>query len=136
MKKLLLMLVPIAIATCGCADIILDKPATVDTVTTRPVAVVTTNSIAISAGSKVVWTDFSIRYQPPNYSNAVYTVSYMIQDPVTKREIPRTRKTAHLTQAEVVAFATANGIDFNAAGVGIAALIDKWLATVITPVTP
>jgi hypothetical protein len=138
MKKLVTFAAVIGLALAVCADIVVTAPSTVTTVVTKPVTAITTetNSIAIPVGAKVVWTQFSISYTPPAFTQAVYSVSYMIQDPVTKREIMGTRKSERLTEKQVAEFAAAKGIDFGQAGLGISALINEWLKTKTSPVTP
>ena len=137
MKKLVLA-VSLMAAFAAKADIVLDKPSEIETTVRKPVTTITTetNSVAIPAGSKVVWTDFTISYRPPNYTQAVYRITYMIQDPVTKRDIGRSRKVAVLTEAEVVAFAASKGVDFAAQGAGIGFLLNEYLKTLFPEQAP
>jgi len=130
MKKLIAASV-IGLALVTAADIVLDTSTTISTAIRKPVTTITTvtNSIAVPVGSKMVWTQFSITYAPPAFTQAVYTVSYMIQDPVTKREIMGTRKMERMTEKEVIDFAATKGVDFTQMGQGIGYLLNEYLKT-------
>ena len=130
MKKLV-AIAALAVACMVSADVVVDKATAVTSTIQRPVTTMTneTKTVTVPAGAKIVWTAFSIVYQPPAHTQAVYTVSYMVVDPKTKREIPGTRAFAKMTEAEVVAFAATKGVDFTQMGGGIGMLLNEYLKT-------
>jgi hypothetical protein len=134
MKKLV-TLAMLSVACLVTADVVVDKATEITTTIQRPVTTMTseTKKVALPAGAKVVWTQFTIAYTPPAFTQAVYSVSYVIQDPVTKREITGTRNVAKMTEAEVVAFAATKGVDFTQMGGGIGMLLNEYLKTKVTP---
>jgi hypothetical protein len=133
MKKLVAV-AALAVACMVSADVVVDKATDVTTTFQRPVTTMTneTKTVTVPAGAKVVWTAFSIVYQPPAFTQAVYSVSYMIVDPKTKREIMGTRNIAKMTEAEVGAFAATKGVDFTQMGGGIGMLLNEYLKTKLT----
>jgi hypothetical protein len=127
--RILATIAVLALAALAKADIVLDKPAKIN-ITNQKVfssVITVTNAVAIPAGAKMVWTSFSIDYMPPSYTQAIYRVTYMFQDPVTKTEIPLTRKTESLTESQVSEFATAKNVDFSEMGRGIGFLLNAYL---------
>lgn len=130
MKNLVLAL-GLAISLSAVADVVLDKASDITTVITRPVmsTVSQTNTVSVPVGAKVVWTQFSISYEAPAFTQAVYTVVYMIQDPTTEREIPRSRTVKRMTEKEVSAFALTKGVDFTQMGQGVGYLLNEYLKT-------
>jgi hypothetical protein len=109
------------LSTVAMADVVVSN---ITVTTTVPMIVTNTTQIA---NAKLVWTSFMINYLPPAYTNAVYTISYFAQDPVTKKEIPSTRQTKRMTEKEVVTFAASLGVNFGDAAGGISGLINAWL---------
>jgi len=134
MKKLLFTLVLLAGMNAS-ADIILSNLTEVVTVERKVITVTKTNALPV-ATAKAVWTGFSINYLPPAYTQAVYTVSYMLQDVKTKREVPNSRGVARVMEGEVLTFATAKGLDFQKLGRGIGTLLDEYLKTIFSPPQP
>ena len=124
MKKLLMSLIVVS-ALSAKADVVLSN-ATVQTQ-----VVIATNTMTV-ANAKVIWTGFAINYMPPAYTQAVYLVNYMVRDMTTGREIPGSRGTRRMTEAEVSAFAQSKGVDFNGFGQGIGYLLNEYLKTVFT----
>jgi hypothetical protein len=121
MKKLMMSLVFVA-ALSAKADVVLSN-ATVQTQ-----VVVATNTMTV-ANAKVIWTGFAINYIPPAYTQAVYLVNYVVRDMTTGREIPGSRGTRRMTEAEVAAFAQSKGVDFGGFGQGIGFLLNEFLKT-------
>ena len=124
MKKLLMSLVFVS-ALSAKADVVLSN-ATVQTQ-----VVIATNTMTV-ANAKVIWTGFAINYMPPAYTQAVYLVNYMVRDMTTGREIPGSRGTRRMTEAEVTAFAQSKGVDFGGFGQGIGYLLNEYLKTVFS----
>ena len=124
MKKLLMSLIVVS-ALSAKADVVLSN-ATIQTQ-----VVIATNTMTV-ANAKVIWTGFAINYMPPAYTQAVYLVNYMVRDMTTGREIPGSRGTRRMTEAEVSAFAQSKGVDFNGFGQGIGYLLNEYLKTVFT----
>jgi len=62
----------------------------------------------------------------------VYMVSYVVRDMTTGREIPGSRGTRRMTEAEVTAFAQSKGVDFGGFGQGIGFLLNEFLKTMFT----
>lgn len=119
----------LGLAVLANADIVLDKSAKVNITNQKVVSsvITVTNAVAIPAGAKMVWTSFSIDYTPPAYTQAIYRLTYMFQDPVTKMEIPQTRKTEILTELQASEFASAKNVDFSELGRGIGFLLNAYL---------
>ena len=127
MKTLILALVAAA-ALGASADIIVTNLSTISV--SAPQTVTTTRLIPVK-DVKVAWTTFVISYAPPAYTQATYSVTYVLQDLTTKKEIPGSRGTRKMTEAEVVAFATTKGIDFTGFGQGIGYLLNEYLKTLL-----
>jgi len=127
MKTLILALVAAA-ALGASADIIVTNLSTISV--SAPQTVTTTRLIPVK-DVKVVWTTFVISYAPPAYTQATYSVTYVLHDLKTKKEIPGSRGTRKMTEAEVVAFATTKGIDFTGFGQGIGYLLNEYLKTLL-----
>ncbi|MEI6297182.1 MAG: hypothetical protein WCO84_06120 [bacterium] len=123
MKKLIMSMLLIGLSAK--ADVVLSN-ATVQTQ-----VVVATNTMTV-ANAKVIWTGFAINYMPPAYTQAVYLVNYVVRDMTTGREIPGSRGTRRMTEAEVAAFAQSKGVDFSGIGQGIGYLLNEYLKTVFT----
>jgi hypothetical protein len=134
MKKLLFTFALLAGMNAG-ADIVLSNLTEVVTVERKVVTVTKTNALPV-ATAKAVWTGFSINYLPPAYTQAVYTVSYMLQDVRTKREVPNSRGVARVSEGEVAALATSKGMDFPKLAQGVGALLDEYLKTIFSPRQP
>ena len=94
----------------------------------KPV-VVSTNTMTV-ASAKVIWTGFAINYVPPAYTQAVYMVNYVVRNMDTGKEIPGSRGTRRMTEAEVTAFAQTKGVDFGGFGQGIGFLLNEYLKSV------
>ena len=124
MNKLLMGLMVVS-ALSAKADVVLSN-ATVQTQ-----VVIATNTMTV-ANAKVIWTGFAINYVPPAYTQAVYLVNYVVRDMTTGREIPGSRGTRRMTEAEVSAFAQSKGVDFSGFGQGIGYLLNEYLKTVFT----
>jgi hypothetical protein len=122
MKKV--ALVAILFAMSATADIV------VSNATVKTQVVVATNTMTV-ANAKVIWTGFAINYMPPAYTQAVYMVSYVVRDMTTGREIPASRGTRRMTEAEVTAFAQSRGFDFGGFGQGIGYLLNEYLRTLL-----
>ncbi len=120
MKKLMMSMLLLTMAAK--ADIV------VSNATVKTQVVVATNTITV-ANAKVIWTGFAINYMPPAYTQAVYLVSYVVRDMTTGREIPSSRGTRRMTEAEVTAFAQSKGVDFGGFGQGIGFLLNEFLKT-------
>jgi hypothetical protein len=121
MKKLLMSLIVVS-ALSSKADIVLSN-ATIQTQ-----AVIATNTMTV-ANAKVIWTGFAINYIPPAYTQAVYLVNYVVKDAGTAKEIPGSRGTRRMTEAEVAAFAQSKGVNFGGIGQGIGYLLNEYLKT-------
>ena len=102
---------------------------TVSNVTVRTQVVVATNTMTV-ASAKVIWTGFAINYVPPAYTQAVYVVNYVVRNMDTGKEIPGSRGTRRMTEAEVAAFAQTKGVDFGGIGQGIGYLLNEYLKSV------
>ena len=102
---------------------------TVSNVTVRTQVVVATNTMTV-ASAKVIWTGFAINYVPPAYTQAVYVVNYVVRNMDTGKEIPGSRGTRRMTEAEVAAFAQTRGVDFGGIGQGIGYLLNEYLKSV------
>jgi hypothetical protein len=120
MKRLMMSVMLLTMAAK--ADIV------VSNATVKTQAVVATNTMTV-ANAKVIWTGFAINYTPPAYTQAVYMVSYVVRDMTTGREIPASRGTRRMTEAEVTAFAQSKGVDFGGFGQGIGFLLNEFLKT-------
>ena len=127
MKKLLFAII-IALSLQAKADIIVTNLSTISV--SAPQTVTTTRLIPVK-DVKVVWTTFVISYAPPAYTQATYSVTYVLQDLTTKKEIPGSRGTRKMSESEVVAFATTKGIDFTGFGQGIGYLLNEYLKTLL-----
>ena len=123
MKKLIMSMLLIGLSAK--ADVVLSN-ATIQTQ-----VVIATNTMTV-ANAKVIWTGFAINYMPPAYTQAVYLVNYMVRDMTKGREIPGSRGTRRMTEAEVAAFAQSKGVDFGGIGQGIGYLLNEYLKTVFT----
>jgi hypothetical protein len=120
MKRLMMSMLLLTMAAK--ADIV------VSNATVKTQVVVATNTMTV-ANAKVIWTGFAINYTPPAYTQAVYMVSYVVRDMTTGREIPGSRGTRRMTEAEVTAFAQSKGVDFGGFGQGIGFLLNEFLKT-------
>jgi hypothetical protein len=121
MKKLMMGMLLLTMAAK--ADI------TVSNVTVQTQVVVATNTMTV-ASAKVIWTGFAINYVPPAYTQAVYVVNYVVRNMDTGKEIPGSRGTRRMTEAEVAAFAQTKGVDFGGIGQGIGYLLNEYLKSV------
>ena len=121
MKKLMMGMLLLTMAAK--ADI------TVSNVTVQTQVVVATNTMTV-ASAKVIWTGFAINYVPPAYTQAVYVVNYVVRNMDTGKEIPGSRGTRRMTEAEVAAFAQTRGVDFGGIGQGIGYLLNEYLKSV------
>jgi hypothetical protein len=129
MKKLMYtLLTTLSLCLSAHADIVLSNLTSVVSTETRVITVTTTNKLPV-ATAKAVWTAFSIAYIPPAYTQAIYSVSYVLVDTKTKREIPASKGVQRMTEKEVFAFALSKGIDFNQMGQGIGYLLNEYLKT-------
>lgn len=102
---------------------------TVSNVTVQTQVVVATNVMTV-ASAKVIWTGFAINYIPPAYTQAVYMVNYVVRNMDTGKEIPGSRGTRRMSEAEVAAFAQSKGVEFGAIGQGIGYLLNEYLKSV------
>jgi hypothetical protein len=121
MKKLMMGMLLLTMAAK--ADI------TVSNVTVQTQVVVATNTMTV-ASAKVIWTGFAINYVPPAYTQAVYVVNYVVRNMDTGKEIPGSRGTRRMTEAEVAAFAQTKDVDFGGIGQGIGYLLNEYLKSV------
>jgi hypothetical protein len=121
MKKLMMSMLLLTMAAK--ADI------TVSNVTVQTQVVVATNTMTV-ASAKVIWTGFAINYVPPAYTQSVYVVNYVVRNMDTGKEIPGSRGTRRMTEAEVAAFAQTRGVDFGGIGQGIGYLLNEYLKSV------
>lgn len=119
MKKIMMSMIA-ACAMSASADVVLSN-ATIQTQ-----MIIATNTLTV-ANAKVIWTGFAINYIPPAYTQAVYLVNYVVKDMTTGREIPGSRGTRRMTEAEVTAFAQSKGVDFGGFGQGIGYLLNEYL---------
>jgi hypothetical protein len=108
------------------ADIVITNLNTVTVTAPQVVTTVTTNTLPVK-NVKVVWTSFSIHYAAPAYTQAVYTVAYVLQDLRTRQEIPRSRGFLRMTESEAAAFAAARGVDFPQLAGNIGDLLNERL---------
>jgi hypothetical protein len=120
MKKLIMIMMLLGMSVK--ADI------TVSNATVQTQMVIATNTMTV-ANAKVIWTGFAINYIPPAYTQAMYLVNYVVKDMTTGREIPNSRGTKRMTEAEVNAFAQSKGVDFSQMGQGIGYLLNEYLKT-------
>lgn len=127
MKKLLFAII-IALSIQAKADVAVTNLNTFTMTVPQVVTTVSTNTMTVK-DVKIVWTSFTISYSPPAYTQAVYTVSYILQDLKTHREIPRSRGVQRMTEKEVFDFATTKGVDFSQMGQGIGYLLNEYLKT-------
>ena len=123
MKKLMMSMLLLTMAAK--ADIV------VSNATVKTQVVVATNTMTV-ASAKVIWTGFAINYVPPAYTQAVYMVNYVVRNMDTGKEIPGSRGTRRMTEAEVAAFAQSKGADFKQVGQGIGQLINEFLKAAIS----
>jgi hypothetical protein len=123
MKKLMMGILLLTMAAK--ADI------TVSNMTVQTQVVVATNTMTV-ASAKVIWTGFAINYVPPAYTQAVYVVNYVVKNTDTGKEIPGSRGTRRMTEAEVATFAQSKGTDFKQVGQGIGHLINEFLKASIS----
>lgn len=120
MKKLMITMLMFAMASQ--ADV------TLQNATIKTQVVISTNTTTVAA-AKVIWTGFSINYVPPAYTQAVYTVTYVVRDMATGRDILGSRATRVMKESEVVAFAATKGLNFGEFGQGIGYLLNEYLKT-------
>jgi hypothetical protein len=121
MKRLMMSMLLLTMAAK--ADVVVSN-ATVQTQ-----VVIATNTMTV-ASAKVIWTGFAINYVPPAYTQAVYMVNYVVRNMDTGKEIPGSRGTRRMTEAEVAAFAQTRGVEFGAIGQGIGYLLNEYLKSV------
>ena len=121
MKRLMMSMLLLTMAAK--ADIV------VSNATVKTQVVVATNTMTV-ASAKVIWTGFAINYVPPAYTQAVYMVNYVVRNMDTGKEIPGSRGTRRMTEAEVTAFAQTKGVDFGGFGQGIGYLLNEYLKSV------
>ena len=122
MKRLMMSMLLLTMAAK--ADI------TVSNATVQTQVVIATNTMTV-ASAKVIWTGFAINYVPPAYTQAVYMVNYVVRNMDTGKEIPGSRGTRRMTEAEVTAFAQSRGFDFGGFGQGIGYLLNEYLRTLL-----
>jgi len=134
MKKLVAA-ITIALSLQAKADLVVTNLNTFTVTSPQVVTTVTTNTMTVK-DVKIVWTSFTISYAPPAYTQAVYTVSYILQDLKTRREIPRSRGVKRMDEREVASFATAKGADFPRLGQGIGSLVNEYLKTLFAQPSP
>lgn len=127
MKKLIASII-IALSVQARADVVVTNLNTFTTTVPQVVTTVSTNTMTVK-DVKIVWTSFTISYAPPAYTQAVYTVSYILQDLKTQREIPRSRGVQRMTEKQVSDFALTKGVDFSQMGQGIGYLLNEYLKT-------
>ena len=120
MKRLMMSMLLLTLAAK--ADVVVSN-ATVQTQ-----VVIATNTMTV-ASAKVIWTGFAINYVPPAYTQAVYMVNDVVRNMDTGKEIPGSRGTRRMTEAEVTAFAQTKGVDFGGFGQGIGFLLNEFLKT-------
>jgi hypothetical protein len=120
MKKLIMSMLLLTMAAK--ADIV------VSNMTLQTQVVIATNTMTV-ASAKVIWTGFAINYVPPAYTQAVYVVNYVVKNTDTGKEIPGSRGTRRMTEAEVAAFAQSKGVNFGGIGQGIGFLLNEYLKT-------
>lgn len=92
----------------------------------EPVTTETTNIITHTE-AKIVWTSFSIRYSPPSYTNAIYSLIYHLYDTIENKEIPNTRTIKHLKESELAEFMISKGMDISGLQSGVGDLINEYL---------
>jgi len=131
MKKLVAIAV-LGIACMVKADIVLETASEVKIAIPKYTMVTETNSVAIKAGAKAVWTTIVIDFAP-GATQATYRVTSHLQDPVTKREIPRTRSVDILKTEDVAAASVELGINFLKIGEDIGKIVNKHLEKKYTP---
>lgn len=108
------------------ADLVLTNLNTIIVTAPQVVSTVTTNTLPVK-DVKIVWTSFSVHYTPPAYTQAVYTVAYLLQDLRTRQEIPRSRGFLRMSEPDVAALAAAADIDFAQLAGNIGLLINERL---------
>ena len=129
MKKLLMTALA-ALSLSAKADIVVTNLNTFTATVPQVVTTVSTNTMDVK-DVKIAWTSFMICYAPPAYTQATYSVTYVLQDLATRREIPGSRGMRRMTEAEVTAFAQSRGFDFGGFGQGIGYLLNEYLRTLL-----
>lgn len=130
MKKILFTAV--LAASFASADVVLDKATELVVKVPKVTTTVTTNSVVVKAGAKAVWTQIVIDFAP-GATQATYHVTSYLQDPITKREIPRSRSVDVLKTEDVVKAAMELGVDFKKTGEDIGQIANKHLETKYAP---
>jgi len=133
--KTLLFTLALSLCLFASADVVVSNLTEVVTTETKVITTVVTNKLPVVSG-KAVWTSFSIAYMPPAYTQAIYTVGYVLVDTKTKREVPKSKGVQRMTEKEVFAFALTKGVDFNQMGQGIGYLLNEYLKTKFETPTP